>query len=121
LTVRATKHLKIKGFGAQKAGIPDALEADRPRSEDEREGPKQENAAMNTKTTRGLNVKSSIKAAGFGGNHNRTLGGLKVKAAVRGAGLGSGNHNRTLTALSVKSSIKAAGFAPNHNRSLAIL
>jgi hypothetical protein len=52
---------------------------------------------MNTKMNSALKVKSSIKAAGFGPNHNRTLA----------------------TGLKVKSSIKAAGFGPNHNRALS--
>jgi len=50
-----------------------------------------------TKLVPGLKVKSSIKAAGWGPNHNRNVSGLKVK-----------------------SSIKAAGWGPNHNRMLAI-
>ena len=40
---------------------------------------------MNTmKLVPGLKVKSSIKAAGFGPNHNRTVAGLKVKSAHQG-------------------------------------
>lgn len=47
----------------------------------------------------GLKVKSSIKAAGFGANHNRALAsGLKVKSSVKAAGFGA-NHNRALTRL----------------------
>ena len=55
---------------------------------------------MNTsKTTSGLKVKSSIKAAGFGSNHNRALtSGLKVKSSIKAAGFGS-NHNRALARL----------------------
>jgi hypothetical protein len=48
---------------------------------------------------RGLKVKSSIKAAGWTGNHSRTLAsGLKVKSSVKAAGW-TGNHSRALAHL----------------------
>jgi len=53
---------------------------------------------MSKTTNSGLKVKSNIKAAGFGGNHNRALAsGLKVKSSIKAAGFG-GNHNRVLAA-----------------------
>ena len=51
----------------------------------------------NTTTKTALNVKSNIKAAGMGYNHNRALSALKVKAGLRAGGMGS-NHSRSLTA-----------------------
>jgi hypothetical protein len=55
---------------------------------------------MNTiKMVSGLKVKSSIKAAGMGPNHNRALASsLKVKSAIKAAGMGP-NHNRTLSSI----------------------
>ena len=52
-----------------------------------------------TKLVPGLKVKSSIKAAGWNGNHNRALSsGLKVKSSIKAAGW-NGNHNRALAVL----------------------
>ena len=48
-----------------------------------------------TKTS-GIQVKSSVKAGGFGaGNHNA---GIRVKSAVKAGGFGAGNHNAAIRA-----------------------
>jgi hypothetical protein len=52
-----------------------------------------------TKLVPGLNVKSTVKAAGWGANHNRALSaGFKIKSSVKAAGWGA-NHNRALATL----------------------
>jgi hypothetical protein len=48
---------------------------------------------MNKTTKTALKVKSTIKAAGMNGNHNRALAALKVKSSIKAAGM-NGNHNR---------------------------
>jgi len=51
---------------------------------------------MKAITKSGLKIKSNVKAAGFGINHNRSIAGLKVKSNVKAAGFGI-NHNRPLS------------------------
>ena len=51
---------------------------------------------MNTKTSSSIKIKTGLKAAGFGYNHNRGLSSLKVKTGLKAAGFGY-NHNRALS------------------------
>ena len=55
----------------------------------------------NSTKNAGIRVKSAVRAAGFGPNHNASVStknaGIRVKSAVRAAGFGS-NHNASLIA-----------------------
>jgi hypothetical protein len=50
---------------------------------------------MNTRSTRSLKVRASIKAGGFSSiNHNRAA--IRVKTAIKAGGFSCINHNRAL-------------------------
>ena len=59
-----------------------------------------------------MKIRTNVKAGGLATNHNQTASrGLKVKTKVKAGGIM--NHNQTATrGLKVKSGVKA-GFEPN--------
>ncbi|HWS88995.1 MAG TPA: hypothetical protein VN282_18620 [Pyrinomonadaceae bacterium] len=72
-----------------------------------------------------MRVKTKVKAGGREVNHNQTTKGLRVKSNVK-AGDGGGdpgriftNHNQTVKGLRVKSKVKAGGVDGQHNQTLA--
>ena len=68
-----------------------------------------------------MRVKSNVKAGGIELNHNQTTKGLRVKSKVK-AGIGGPqypNHNHTVKGLRVKSTVKAGGRSLNHSQSVS--
>lgn len=64
-----------------------------------------------------MRVKSNMKAGALTANHNQTTKGLRVKSNLKAGG--SFNHNQTVKGLRIKSSVKAGGLVTNHNQTLA--
>lgn len=50
----------------------------------------------NARTSSGLKVTTSLKAAGVNYQHNRRLAGVKVSSGLKAGGLFKVNHNRRL-------------------------
>jgi hypothetical protein len=78
-----------------------------------------------TRNSRGLRVRTNVKAGALAPNHNesltRTSRGLRVRTNVK-AGTLAPNHNETLTStnggLRVRTNVKAGAILSNHNETL---
>ena len=66
-----------------------------------------------------MKVKANIKAGRIAYNHNQTTRGLRVKSSLRAGGINLANHSQTVKGLRVKAGVKAGRIAFNHNQTVA--